>query len=287
MAFSFGPFVGFWSAYDALAYRGAMVIPAGGLTTQARIDLLFDSQATLICCTPTYALRMQEVAAETGIDLRASSVRGLIVAGEPGGSLPSVRRRIESAWDAKVIDHAGATEIGPWGYADPQGTGLHVCESDFIAEFLPHDQGADGQPPWQELVLTALFRRGMPVIRYRTGDLVRPTFGESSNRFVFLEGGVLGRADDMVVVRGVNIFPSAIEEILRSFANVGEYRVTATRTGAMDDLRIEIENQTAESLQSISDELQCRLGLRIELANARPGSLPRSEAKSKRFVDLR
>jgi len=262
-----------------------MVIPAGGMSTAARLDLIFDSCATAICCTPTYALRMQEVAKELGKDLKQSGIKKIIVAGEPGGSVPVVRDKIESAWDARVIDHSGATEIGPWGYANHAGTGLHVAESHFIAEFIPTETDA------QELVLTTLARRGSPVIRYRTGDLVVPTYPSDGpdvpNRFVHLESGVLGRIDDMVVIRGVNIFPTSIEGILRSFPDVGEYRILATRTGAMDELKIEVENQSSEQLEKIEQSLQSRLGLRVPVNSVAIDSLPRSEAKSRRFVDHR
>lgn len=293
MAFSFGPFIGFWSANDALAWRGTMVIPAGGMSTAARLDLIDETDATIVCCTPTYALRMVEVANETNRDLRSTKVRRIIVAGEPGGSIPAVRDRIETAWDAIVIDHSGATEIGPWGYANQDRTGLHIAESHFIAEFIPTEtsaetEGHEGEPIKKELVLTTLARRGMPVIRYRTGDLVKPVYtNEGSNQFVFLDGGVLGRIDDMVVIRGVNIFPTSIEEILRTFPSVVEYRIVASRASAMDELRVEIENQTDEGLASIAEALQSRLGLRVPVSNVLANSLPRFEAKARRFVDER
>ena len=219
MAFSFGPFIGFWSAYDALAARGCLLVPTGGVSTLGRLELARTSRATLICCTPSYALHLAEVAAENKIDVAGLGVRRIIVAGEPGGSVPAVRARIEAAWNAQVLDHCGATEVGPWGYGDLTGTGVCVNESQFIAEFLSVATGtsaAEGE--LAELVLTALGRYGSPAIRYRTGDLVRPVWhGEGPSRFVRLDGGVLGRTDDMLVVRGVNIFPSSIEQIVRSF----------------------------------------------------------------------
>jgi phenylacetate-CoA ligase len=231
---------------------------------------------------------MVEVAATNGIKLASFDVQRIIVAGEPGGSLPAVRGRIESAWSAKVIDHSGASEVGPWGYADARQMGLHIIESEFIAEFLSVDSGtAAGEGELAELVLTTLGRAGSPVIRYRTGDLVRPSWNATTeNRFVFLEGGVLGRADDMMIIRGVNIFPSSIEQILHSFPEVIEYRIIATKDGQMDALRIEVEDRLSEPAR-IAQELQLRLGLRIEVANVEMGSLPRFEGKGKRFVDRR
>lgn len=288
LAFSFGPFIGFWSAFDALVSRGAMAIPGGGLGSLARIELLRKSGATALFSTPTYALRLAEVAAEHQIDLSHLTVKKIVVAGEPGGSVPAIRARIEGAWGATVVDHAGATEVGPWGFADADGRGLYVNESEFIAEFFSVESGAEARDgELAHLVLTTLGRVGAPVIRYRTGDLVRPTWQSAgANRFVFLEGGVLGRADDMVIIRGVNVFPSAIEQILHGFPEVTEYRLTARKRGALDELVIEVEDHL-NAPQRISRELQLRLGLAVEVSVMPPLSLPRFEGKGRRFVDER
>lgn len=288
MAFSFGPFVGFWSAYDALAARGTLLVPTGGVSTLGRLDLARTSQATLLCCTPSYALHLAEVAAENKIDPASIGVRRVIVAGEPGGSVPAVRSRIESIWNAKVLDHCGATEIGPWGYGDPSGTGVFVNESQFIAEFLSVSTGsraAEGE--LSELVLTSLGRAGSPAIRYRTGDLVRPRWqGEGPCRFVRLDGGILGRTDDMLVVRGVNIFPSSIEQIIRSFPEVVEFRAIVYRAAELDQLRLEVEDRSNDPAR-IAKEMQLRLGLSVEVKAVPLGSLPRFEGKGKRFIDRR
>ncbi|MCH5375283.1 MAG: phenylacetate--CoA ligase family protein, partial [Planctomycetes bacterium] len=285
---SFGPFIGFWSAFEAVAARGALVIPGGGLNTLARLELIESAGVTAIFCTPSYALHMLEVAQQNQLDAASLDVSRLIVAGEPGGSVPGIRGRLEAGWNARVIDHAGATEIGPWGYADSAGRGLHVVESEFIAEFLAVETGeAAAEGELAELVLTALNRPGSPVIRYRTGDLVRPSWDTvEDNRFVFLEGGVLGRVDDMLVIRGVNIFPSSVERILRSFPEIVEYRMTARRVSEMDSLTVEIEDRL-EQPDRVSKELRLRLGLRVDVQCAPLGSLPRFEGKGCRFVDER
>jgi len=245
LAFSFGPFIGFWSAFDAAAHRGALVVPTGGMSTLARLEMLRNSQATVLFCTPTYALHMAEKGRDHQIDVSGSAVRAVIVAGEPGGSVPAIRQRIESAFGAKLIDHAGATEIGPWGYAHLNGSGLHVNEDFFHPEFLSVETGKPaGEGELAELVLTSLGRAGAPVIRYRTRDLVRPSWNcAGANNFVLLQGGVLGRADDMMVIRGVNIFPSSVEQILRSIPEVVEYRMTAMKHGEMDALQVEVEDR--------------------------------------------
>jgi phenylacetate-CoA ligase len=233
-------------------------------------------------------MHMADVATENQIDPTTMDVRRIVVAGEPGGSVPNTRRRIEDAWNAEVIDHSGASEVGAWGYADRERQGLHVNEAEFIAEFLSIETGKPaGEGEIAELVLTTLGRVGSPVIRYRTGDLVRPSWNhESQNRFVLLEGGVLGRADDMMIIRGVNVFPSSIEQILRGFPEIIEYRITVFRKGPMDQLSIEIEDRLNDP-DRVAKEVQLKLGLRVDVATVEIGSLPRFEAKGKRFVDRR
>jgi phenylacetate-CoA ligase len=187
-----------------------------------------------------------------------------------------------------VVDHAGATEVGPWGFADAAGRGLHVNESEFIAELVSIESGEPAQSgELAHLILTTLGRRGAPVIRYRTGDLVRPTWPESGpNRFVLLEGGVLGRADEMMIIRGMNIYPSAIEQILHGFPEVVEYRLTARKHGELDELVVEVEDHLMQPAR-ISEELRLRLGLKIEVRAVPAMSLPRFEGKGRRFVDER
>jgi phenylacetate-CoA ligase len=289
LAFSFGPFIGFWTAHDALVERGVLSIPSGGMNSLARLELIERTGATVLCCTPSYALRLIEVAAEHKINLDDFGMRRIIVAGEPGGSQPSVRTRIEEGWGgAHVIDHAGATEVGAWGYADAERRGLHIIESEFIAEFASIETGkpaAEGE--LAHLVLTPLGRTGMPVIRYRTGDLVRPTWShDGANRFVLLEGGVVSRADDMLIIRGVNVFPSALNEIVRSFPEVVEYRITACKRGEMDELVVEVEDRLGEP-RRIAREFNVRLGLQVDVRLAEPLSLPRFEGKGRRVVDER
>ena len=288
MAFSFGPFIGFWSAYDAAIHRGMLVAPTGGLSTEARLDLIKSIDATCVFCTPSYALRMVEVARENKIAIENTSVKSIIVAGEPGGCIPGIRGQIETSWNAKVVDHSGASEIGPWGFDAGEGLGLFVNESEFIAEFFSldsHKPASEGE--LSELVLTSLGRFGCPVVRYRTGDLVRPRWDhEHRTNFVLLEGGVLGRVDDMMIVRGVNIYPSSIEAILREFSEVLEYQLTVFKSGSMDELTIKVECPE-QLVNTISQELYKRLGLRVDVQYAMPQTLPRFDAKGKRFIDRR
>ena len=292
MAFSFGPFVGFWSAFDAVVERGSLVMPTGAMSTEARLDLIQSSNASVVFCTPSYALHLAQVAEEKSVPLADSAVETIIVAGEPGGSVPEIRNRIETKWNAKVIDHAGATEVGPWGFADSKGTGLYVNEAQFYPEFLDVESGrllaansSETEGVLCQLVLTTIGRLGCPVLRYLTGDLVRPTWN-SDSAFVFLDGGVLGRADDMMIIRGVNVFPTAVEKILRGFDDVDEFQLIAWRDGQMDQLKVRVEDRQNDP-QRIANEIQVRLGLRVEVEVVDAGSLPRFEMKGKRFLDQR
>ena len=300
MAFSFGPFIGFWSAHDACLNRGCMVIPCGGMSTAARIDLIQTAKPTVLFSTPSYELHMADDAANRGIDLVRSSIRQVFVAGEPGGSVPAIRSKIESAFGAQVMDHAGATEVGPWGFGSRDGKAIHVIESEFISEFLPWvpeqvggntQTGLGLESDIFELVLTSLGRVGAPVLRYRTGDLVRPTFSADGYcNFVRLELGVVGRTDDMIVVRGVNIFPSSIDAIVRSFSVVTEYRLTVLKRGAMDELLLEYESSEdtdQNTTESLAEKLSIQLNLRFEVTRVLKGSLPRSEGKARRMFDRR
>jgi len=293
VASSFGPYAGFWSGFEAALSRRAMAIPSGGMSTLARLELMRGTGATVLVATPSYALHMAEVAADQKIDLAALPVRLVIVAGEPGGSIPAVRGRIAESWSATVLDHAGATEVGPWGVGDPQGRGLHVIEPWFHPEFLAVDSGGPAAPGvLAELVLTTLGRAGAPVIRYRTGDLVRPRWPAAADvaagacPWVWLEGGILGRTDDMVVVRGVNIFPGAIDGIVRSFPEILEYRLTVATRESLDTMTLEIEDRLDDPGR-VAGELQIRLGLRVDVVAVPLGSLPRFEGKGRRIVDQR
>ena len=287
-AFSFGPYIGFWSALDAAIARGCLVVPGGGMNTATRLEMMRHSRATVVCCTPSYALHLAETAMERNVDPRSIGIRTIILAGEPGGSVPAVRRKIEESWNARVIDHAGASEVGPWGFGDAAGDGLYVLESDFIAEFLALGSGQparDGE--LAELVITSLFRPGMPIIRYRTGDVVRPRREHRfPRRFAFLEGGIVGRTDDMLIIRGVNIFPSALDQILRGFPEIIEYRATARSHGAMDALEVEIEDRLDQPGR-VTDEFRVRLGLKVEVRTVPLGTLPRFEGKGRRVIDER
>ncbi len=292
-AFSFGPFIGFWSAFEGARTVGAMTIPGGGMATEQRLQAVLDSGATVLCCTPTYALRLAETAEREGVDLAGSTVRATIHAGEPGASIPAVRERIEQAWGARCYDHTGMTEVGATGFTCEEQSGVHLIESEFIFEAIDPETGeAVGPGERGELVITNLGRAGMPLIRYRTGDLVQVDTARCAcgRTFARLAGGILGRADDMLIVRGVNVFPSAIEGVIREFSTVAEYRVEVARIDQMDELRLlvepypEVDDDPRHLVRVISETLRKKLMLRVPCKVVECGSLPRFDMKAKRVV---
>ncbi len=293
-AFSFGPFLGFWLAFEAAAQLGCLCIPGGGLSSEGRLRAIIENGTTVLCCTPTYALRLAEVAAEIGVDLRSSPVKTLMMAGEPGGSIPSTRQRLEQAWPgARIFDHHGMTEVGPVTYECPAQPGvLHIIETAYLAEVID-DQGTPAPDNTMgELILTTLGRTGSPLIRYRTGDLVKRGSAEPclcGRHEMRLNGGILGRVDDMVIVRGVNIYPGALEAILRGEDEIAEYRVHLLETNNLAELSVEIEpgekcSDEAALARSVEKKLQIALSLRVPVRLAARGSLPRFEMKAKRWV---
>ena len=296
--FSFGPFLGFWTAFDAATRAGYLCIAGGGMTSTARLRFLIDHKATVICCTPTYALHLAELAAEEGIDVAGSRVRAIIVAGEPGGSIPATRERIETVWQARVFDHYGMTELGPIAIETSQTPrSMALLSNHHIIEVVdPEGDSLVETGAIGELVVTNLGRAGCPLIRYRTGDLVRlrsadrGTGNDASDAGSpkFIDGGVLGRTDDMIHVRGNNLYPASVESVVRRFPEVAEFRIVVDESGPLVDLQIEIE-PAAESgarnlAESVSRALRDELLFRIEVNAVPPGTLPRFEMKAKRIL---
>ena len=293
--FSFGPFLGFWTSFEAGCQMGLHCVPGGGMTSSLRLSTMDTVGATVVCCTPTYALRLAEVAAleRPGRPLGGGTVRVLIVAGEPGGSIPGTRQRIEESWGARVIDHHGLTEVGPMSFECWEAPGaLHLIEHDYLCEVLEPGSPRpvpDGTPG--ELVVTTLGRTACPVIRYRTGDIVvrmaAPCVcGRTGAR---LAGGVLSRTDDMVNIRGVNVYPSAIESVVRGCREIVEFRSTVSSAGTLRSLRVEIEvtphAADAAAVEGIvSAGLREALGLTVGVQVVGPGTLPRFDMKARRFI---
>lgn len=286
LAFSFGPFIGFWSAFGGAERLGALVISGGAMTTEQRIRNLRDVGATVLLATPTYALRMADRARELGLDLATSDIRLTIHAGEPGASIPQTRAAIEAAYMASSIDHTGMTELGPTGHSCSQRDGVHLIESEFIFEVLDKH----GRPSEEgELVATNLGRWGSPLIRYRTGDRVQVTREECAcgSPFVKVVGGIRGRIDDMFTVRGVNLFPSQVEDIVRRHTGVTEFVIERRQVAHMDEVTVVVELADAgASTARLEADLRQALGVRLGCRVVAPGTLPRGELKSTRIVNL-
>ncbi len=289
--FSFGPFLGFWSAFEGATRTGYLCIAGGGMTSTARLRFLLEHACTVVFATPTYALHLAELAAKEAIDLATSSVHTVVVAGEPGGTIPATRQRIEAVWGARVFDHYGMTEVGPVAVESVDlPNQMYLLESDYLAEVLVHDTQQRAAPgEYGELVITNLGRLGSPLIRYRTGDLVQvATIPDPTGRtWRRLQGGIVGRADDMIHVRGNNLYPSAIEAIVRRFADVAEYRIIVDHSGPLADLRLEVEplaGEGCELAERVARAVRDELLFRVDVSSASPGSLPRFEMKAKRLI---
>jgi len=290
-AFSFGPFLGFWTAFEAAATE-YLALPGGGLSSTARLETMARYQATVLCCTPTYALRLGEsIGAPSGVSLDQLAVKKIIVAGEAGGSLPTTRKRLQELWGgAQIYDHHGMTEVGPVSYEDPHHPGsLCVIEEAYLAEVLDAagqevPDGGEG-----ELVLTTLNRTASPLIRYRTGDWVCK---HRIHDKLYLEGGILARCDDMVVIRGVNIYPSAIENVVRRMPEIAEFMVEQRSVDSMEEIEIVIEphaglgEEPIQLARRLENRLRDTFSLRIQVRPAGLMTLPRFEFKSNRWKKL-
>lgn len=287
-AFSFGPFIGFWTAFGGAERLGALAISGGAMTTEQRIRTVLELDATVLLSTPTYALRLAEVAREIGLDPSDSKVRVTIHAGEPGASIPATRAAIEAAYSARCFDHTGMTELGPTGHSCTQRDGIHAVESEFIFEVLD-ERGSPAGEGEGELVATNLGRWGMPLLRYRTGDRVVLSREPCScgSPYMKLVGGIRGRMDDMFTVRGVNLYPSQVEDIIRRHGHVREFVIERRRVRQMDEVALLVEIEGPEdSTERLEADLRQALGVRLECRVVPAGTLPRSELKSKRIVLL-
>ena len=300
--FGYNIFVAFWAGHYAAEKIGCEVIPGGVLDTKARILKIQELRATAMMGTPTYILGMAETArSKMGIDPSQLTIRRITCAGECGASIPSTKKRLEDAWNAKVYDHAGATEIGAWSFeCAEQPGGMHVNEAMFLVEIEDVETGEIIEGPGRrgKMIITALDRQAQPCVRFDSKDVIEwaaePCACGRSARLI--KGGVVGRADDITKVKGVLLAPSAIEEVVRSVDGLGdEYEVIVDKDGDAERIQLKVEvlddepdpDQCRLIEAELADQLRLKTNLRYDIEICGCETLPRYEVKAKRFKDLR
>ncbi len=298
--FGYNIFVAFWAGHYGAEKIGCEVIPGGVLDTKARLLKIQELQATALMGTPTYILGMADVAKnQMGIDPAELTINKITCAGEPGAGISSTKKRIETAWNAKVYDHAGATEIGAWSYeCSHQPTGMHINEAFFYVEIEDIETGEIITEPGRrgKMIITALDRLAQPCVRFDSKDIIEwaPDACTCGRTYRIIKGGVVGRADDITKIKGVLLAPSAIEEVVRGVNGLGdEFEVIVEKVGDNDKITLKVElAPDAKGRQKavegeLVDQLRIKTNLRYELIFYDYGLLPRYEIKAKRFKDLR
>jgi phenylacetate-CoA ligase len=256
------------------------------MSTTTRLRQIIEHGITAIFATPTYVLHLVEQAKKESVDLSKSGVRTVVVAGEPGGNISTTKAAIENAWNARLIDHYGLTEVGPVAFEPRNSPGsLVILDDQIIAEIIdPQGSKPISKGEIGELVVTNLGRPDTPLIRYRTGDLVRLGDESSPDAPLVLSGGIIGRVDDLIHVRGNNLYPTSIERVIRRFPDVAEFRIVVSKQNAMTNIEVEIEPASTIAESEIAKALRDEIGFRINVRTVPTGTLPRYELKAKRVV---
>lgn len=299
--FGYNIFIAFWTGHYAAEKIGCEVVPGGVLDTEARILKMQEVRATALIATPTYLLRMAEVA-KTKLGIGPATdlcVTKIATGAEPGGSIPATKKRIEETWGAKLYEHSGGTEMGAWNYECVAQCGLHVNEGLFLVEIEDVDTGELITDPNRmgKMVITSFDRLAQPCVRFDSKDMIQWSSidrCECGRTFRLIKGGIIGRADDITKVKGVLFAPSSVEEVVRGIPELGnEYEIIVARKGDVDGitLRIELLPQHRERISAVREglvqQLRIKTNLRYNLEFCDYGTLPRYEVKSKRFKDLR
>ena len=294
--FTYGTFIAWWGLQAAMEQYGITIVPGGGQTSDQRVKSMIDWGATVVCGTPTYVIYLGELAQKMGIDLPNSKIRVVITAGEPGAQVPATKELIEKLYGAKNYDDIGSTEISNFGFECVMQRGTHLVESMFLAESLNTETGKPaGEGEVGELVLSNLFCESAPLLRYMTKDLVKFNYQkcDCGRTFLRMDGGVLGRADDMFTFGGVNIFPSAIENFIRgipTFSN--EYQLVLPKQGSGKRMLVRVEPASADvseakakdAVTQLTNGIAYNVKLTVDVELVQPGTLPRFEGKAKRVV---
>lgn len=298
IAFPYSTFISLWTAHYACERIGCMVIPGGGTSSKERLALMKNMKVTVLCATPTYAYHLSNVAKEEGIDLGEIPLKCIHTGGEPLSAVPGSRARLEEIWGTKVYDEYGFSEGGvPVGGECMAQDGIHVNEDMVIAEVLDNE-GHEVPPGRQgELVVTNIVSETMPVLRFKTGDIVTYTdepciCGRNTIRIK-----VLGRTDDMIVIKGTNLFPATVEEIIRRCPELsGDFLIIIDKVNETYELIIQAEpdssrpfsdHERAATERKMIEMFRENLRLRPVVEIKEPGTLPRFEVKSKRLIDRR
>ncbi len=316
VAYGYGLFTGGLGAHYGAELIGASVIPISGSNTQRQLMLMQDYGSTVICCTPSFVLYLWDVAQQLGLDVTSFPLRVGVLGAEPWSE--AMRRDIEQKWNIKACDIYGLSEIiGPGVSCEciEAQSGLHINDDHFLPEIIDPETG-EVLPEGElgELVFTTLTKEAMPLIRYRTGDITRldsePCIcGRTSTRM----HRVSGRSDDMLIIRGVNVFPSQVESVLLMSPQVEpHYQLVVNRKGAMDTMDVLVEispalyREVSEAILSLDDvtmftehdalldlkqqiqkNVKDIIGISVNVAFKEPGSIERSEGKAQRVLDLR
>jgi phenylacetate-CoA ligase len=316
VAYGYGLFTGGLGAHYGAELLGSAVIPISGSNTQRQLMLMQDFGTTVLCCTPSFALYVWDVAQQLELDVTKFPLRVGVFGAEPWSE--AMRRDIEQKWNIKACDIYGLSEIiGPGVSCEcvEAQSGLHINDDHFLPEIIDPETG-EVLPEGEigELVITTLTKEAFPLIRYRTGDITRLTTepcvcGRTNTRM----DRISGRSDDMLIIRGVNVFPSQVESVLLMSPQVEpHYRLIVSRKGALDSLEVQVEikpalyKEVAEAILSLDDvttftehdillglkdhiqkNIKDIIGVNTKVTFKQPGSIERSEGKAQRVVDLR
>lgn len=309
IGFPFGLFFGGWGVLQGLEHLGATIFPVGNIDSERHLELIGRVGSTIFSGTPSYCQHLVSVAEGLDIDLAASSVERLIVGGEPGGSLPAIRETIEAGWGASVHDSGSTSEMYPFNTnvtAHPED-GVLLISDEVHPEVVERDDPNSPVPHGTRgaMVYTHLWRESQPMIRFWSGDetaMVHDGPTSCGRTYPRLPEGIIGRLDDMLIVRGANIYPSAIESVLRGVAGLGpEFEILVDREHAMDEMhvRAELSEQAVRDVAQGSAEgreqiraqaeasLKRTLQVRIPVSLLEPGTLPPTVFKARRVVDRR
>jgi phenylacetate-CoA ligase len=296
----YGPHVFAWGVQFALAKMGVAAIPGGGMTGEARAMLVDRFRPTVVCGTPSYALHLGRVMAERGLNPGVSSVRMLLVGGEPAAGIAGTRQRLETLWKARLVEFYGCTEVSPHcgGYScpasdrDPRPITTHLMEDVQIWELVdPEGHGRVAEGARGLTVCTSLNSESSPQLRFLVGDYAvftsaRCDCGRTHLRAV---GAFAGRADELINLRGVKMYPVQLEEAVRAVPGLGdEYEIVlATDAGGLDVMTARVEHADRAIGEQVAREIQTRCEVRCAVEVLAPGTLPKTEFKARRVRDTR